>query len=390
MKTKKYYIIKTRSDAEMNWWGRNQGKHPFKTYIDYKKITKWVNFKLLKNYNEKVENIYELYRTLLENVTEFHFYNSKEREYYTKDTPVSTFRLRKRKGGYREITVFSEEYKRMHELLLEIYEDFFPTFPDSTSAYIKGRGQRDTVNKHKHARVHLSLDLENFYPSIKEESLAEVLKKIAIVRANLTDKSIEMLAEMSTYDGSLAQGSAISPILSNIYSIPLDYEMYDLVKNTNITYTRYADDLSLSSPNLIALPSKKNLPDFVDSIQNTLDRIYGGNLKINKTKTKLQFNDQIKILGITIGRKENGMPRLSVGKTRKEEYSRELFQLLCDVSDGNVFEKMNEYQAVRGKMEYLVQFEPNWFDRLQIKLRRTFQFNGDVWDFILRKIDPEN
>lgn len=343
----------------------------------YQPVTKWSRFRLNKNFDQKIEEIYAVHQ-IIKDLPEYQFYNSATKEYYTRNTPTNTFRLRKRKGGYREITVFSEEYKQMHSMLMEIYKDLFPFFPESTSAYIKGKSQLATVKKHENAKVHLSLDLAEFYPSIKTETLTDVLKSLAIVVANLTELSIDRLAEISTFGGCLAQGSSISPILSNIFSLPLDYELYEYVKNTNITYTRYADDISLSSPNVIALPRKKELKPFVNKFQERLNRLYGGELKINSSKTKLQFEGQIKVLGICINHDESGQPHLSVGKSKKQDYSRELFQLLCDIADNQVDDKVIDYQIVRGKIEYLRQFEPAWFARKEAKLRTTFNFTGDV------------
>lgn len=386
MSKQSYYYIKSRPYNEMSWW-KSHNKSPYVNFIEYNPITKWSRFRLGKDFDKKIDEIYSIHQ-IIKDLPEYRFYNSLTKEYYVRNTPTNTFRLRKRKGGYREITVFSEEYKQMHALLMEIYQELFPVFPESTSAYIKGKSQLSTVKKHEDAKVHLSLDLAEFYPSIKTESLATVLKSIAIVVANLTEISIDRLAEISTFGGCLAQGSSISPILSNIFAIPLDYELYEYVKNTNITYTRYADDISLSSPNVIALPRKKELEPFVNRFQQRLDRLYSGNLKINATKTKLQFEGQIKVLGICINHDDNGAAHLSVGKSKKQEYSRELFQLLCEIADNQVDDKLIDYQTVRGKIEYLKQFEPVWFAKQQDKLRSTFNFTGDVWRYILSMITP--
>jgi RNA-directed DNA polymerase len=358
-------------------------------FVEYQPITKWSRFRLNKNFDKKIDEIHAIHQ-IIKDLSEYRFYNSLTKEYYVRNTPTNTFRLRKRKGGYREITVFSEEYKQMHAMLMDIYQALFPIFPESTSAYIKGKSQSDTVKKHQNAKVHLSLDLAEFYPSIKTNSLSSVLKKMAVVVANMTEVSIDRLAEISTFGGCLAQGSSISPILSNIYALPLDHEMYEYVKNTNITYTRYADDISLSSPNVVSLPRKKELAPFVTRFQNRLDNLYGGDLKINASKTKLQFEGQIKVLGICINHDENGESHLSVGKTKKQEYGRELFQLLCEIADDQVDDKLIDYQTVRGKIEYLKQFEPVWFERQQEKLRTTFNFTGDVWRHILSKITPRD
>lgn len=385
-KKNNFYFIKSRPHNEMLWW-QSHNKSPYVNFVVYQPVTKWSRFRLNKDFDKKIEEVYSVHQ-VIKDLPEYRFYNSLTKEYYIRNTPTNTFRLRKRKGGYREITVFSEEYKQMHSLLMEIYQELFPHFPESTSAYIKGKSHLATVKKHENAKAHLSLDLADFYGSIKTDTLASVLKKMAIVVANLTEVSIDRLAEISTFGGCLAQGSSISPILSNIYALPLDYELYEYVRNTNITYTRYADDISLSSPNVIALPRKKELKPFVNKFQERLDRLYGGELKVNRSKTKLQFEGQIKVLGICIMHDENGEPKLSVGKSRKQDYSRDLFQLLCEIADDQVEDKLIDYQTVRGKIEYLRQFEPNWFAKKEEKLRRTFSFTGDVWKYILSKITP--
>lgn len=385
--SKKYYYIKTRPVAEMNWWQQQNNLTPFKNYIEYKPVTKWSRFKLHKNYDSIIDEIWEVHQ-MLKDLDTFKFYRSDKKEWYTLPTPTNTFPLAKRKGGFRSITIFSEEYKQIHLMLNDIIEELFPVFPDSTGAYIKGRSQLQTVDRHKHAKVHLSLDLEDFYPSIKTNVLEHVLKQLAVVKANLSDISIKRFAEMATHGGSLAQGSSISPILSNIFAIPIDYELYDLVRNTNITYTRFADDLSLSSPNIVAMPRKRDLESYVNEIQGRLNRLYKNKVKINQSKTKLQFGDQIKVLGITIRQTQEG-PQLSVGKTRKNQYGKELFDFLCDISNPNSSGNLLDYQIVRGKMEYLIQFEPKWFKSQELKLQRTFQFEGSVWNYILSKIDTE-
>lgn len=380
----RFYYIESLSFSEMRWWN-DQGKFPNRTTVKYDRVTQFRRFTISQDFNKTIDELYKVHQMLSEQ-TIFKFYNSKTKEYYDRDTPTNTFRLRKRKGGYREITVFSEEYKNLHLLLHGIYTALFPVFPDSTGAYIKGKSPLDTINKHKSARVHLSIDLENFYPSVKTDTLSKVLKRMAVVHANLTELSVDRLAEMSTYGGSLAQGSSISPIVANIFSIPLDHLMWEKVKNTNITYTRYADDIGLSSPNIIALPRKHEVNTYVKQLQDEMDRIYDSELKINSSKTKLQYDGQIKVLGINIIRDETGPARLTVGKNRKRDSMRDLFNLLSDIADNNVEDKLIDYQVVRGKIEYLKQFEPTWFKNQTIKLRTTFGFEGDVWNHILRHI----
>ena len=137
MPKQSYYYIKSRPYSEMLWW-KSHNKNPFVSFVEFKPITNWSRFRLNRDFDKKINEIYSVHQ-IIKDLPEYRFYNSLTKEYYVRNTPTNTFRLRKRKGGYREITVFSEEYKQMHAMLMEIYQTLFPVFPESTSAYIKDK-----------------------------------------------------------------------------------------------------------------------------------------------------------------------------------------------------------------------------------------------------------
>ena len=95
------------------------------------------------------------------------------------------------------------------------------------------------------ARVHadagaqslLAIDLADFFGTITVARVAEVLRATPLAGA----------MPLVTYHGVLPQGAPSSPIIANLVARGLDIRLAAL----GYTYTRYADDLGLSSPRLI-------------------------------------------------------------------------------------------------------------------------------------------
>src|SRR5205823_9973041 len=55
------------------------------------------------------------------------------------------------------------------------------------------------------------------------------------------------LAQLCTYNGRLPQGAPTSPILSNMICFKMDREILALARAHRCTYTRYADDITIST-----------------------------------------------------------------------------------------------------------------------------------------------
>lgn len=101
---------------------------------------------------------------------------------------------------------------------------------------------------------------------------------LAFLLASLCTHPFEIDGETKTV---LPQGSPTSPTITNILCQKLDRRLMGLAKRFGATYTRYADDITFSSPHNIC-----NLDDF----NNELKRIIEDDqqLTINPAKTRLQ------------------------------------------------------------------------------------------------------
>ena len=93
----------------------------------------------------------------------------------------------------------------------------------------------------------------------------------------------------------LGQGTPTAPILTNILMKEFDKKMYKFAKQNNGNYTRYADDILIST--------NKNLPlEFVkQNLKKSLKKSNLQNIRLNNKKTrKMSIGGKIKFLGLSL------------------------------------------------------------------------------------------
>lgn len=167
----------------------------------------------------------------------------------------TSFKLSKGSGGFRQITAPVEPLKRVQRRILErlLYQ-----CPVSTQAhgFTPQRSIVSNATPHLGARSIFGLDLKDAFPSIKRARVRHALQRhlghpvkhlgpqlSGRERALLWDTLVELL----TYQGKLPQGSPASGYLLNLCLLNLDKLLTDLASAHQLTYTRYADDLTFSS-----------------------------------------------------------------------------------------------------------------------------------------------
>jgi RNA-directed DNA polymerase len=155
----------------------------------------------------------------------------------------------------------------------------------------------------------LSLDIKDFFPSIKSHRVYGFFKKIGYAKPVSV-----MLTELCTLNGSLPQGAPTSPCLSNLLSFHLDKRLAGFAIRNNIRYTRYADDLTFSGdfePGSVIRLVRKILND--------------DGLALNDDKTRLmQRHNRQEVTGIVVNDKMQA-PRLTRRKLRQAIYYIEKF-----------------------------------------------------------------
>lgn len=85
----------------------------------------------------------------------------------------------------------------------------------------------------------------------------------------------------------IPQGTPISALLSNIYMIDFDEEIFNYVQDNDGHYVRYCDDV------LVIIPGENDYKDIVSYIRGKLEETAGVSLKVNEKKTEaIQFYER--------------------------------------------------------------------------------------------------
>lgn len=125
-----------------------------------------------------------------------------------------------------------------------ILTEILPRFEVSPRAhgFEPGRSIKTNAELHAGHEYALCLDIHDFFPSIRKESVIRVF-----LEAGYSRGASSALAEVCCFKKALPQGAPTSPRLSNIIFKELDERLEAMARRRGITYSRYADDLTFSS-----------------------------------------------------------------------------------------------------------------------------------------------
>lgn len=156
-------------------------------------------------------------------------------------------------------------------------------FKDFIQGGVKGKDNISNANVHKGNKYFFTTDLKNFFPSVNNVTVYNTF-----VDNNFSADVSSVLTKLITYEGCVPQGIPTSTHITNLSTLPLDFELLKFSKKNNINYTRFVDDLSFSS--------KKDFKNLLPDILNIIEK---NNLKINHSKTKYKIGPK-EIIGIEV------------------------------------------------------------------------------------------
>ena len=170
------------------------------------------------------------------------------------------------------------------------------------------------------ARSILSLDLKDAFPSVLAERIKKifqwrigVLIKLNAPQLNKLERQelCSILAQLCTRDGCLPQGAPTSGYLLNLACARLDRLIYSCALKSRlpqIKYTRYADDITLTSSAPIP-------PEFVAEVKGVITRS-GFSVNPLKVHTYSDTQKALVICGIRIFNQGLALPKVTVKKYR--------------------------------------------------------------------------
>lgn len=196
----------------------------------------------------------------------------------------------------REVINPSERLRAYHHFLRLFIVDFLPVHKEVVFSYRKGVSARGAVERHSQSRHFFVTDIESFFPSLTRDVVCETITR-AIAEIPIADlpDHLEHVLDLLCVDGALPIGFSTSPGLSNAAMYPFDVAFHECCQQVGAIYTRYADDIIVSSDKRAVVEEGKK------ALDDLLARMFGGKLRLHRGKSKhLNVGGKIKLLGMVL------------------------------------------------------------------------------------------
>lgn len=162
---------------------------------------------------------------------------------YDRKPKYCTFKVTKKSGGEREIEAPFEEIKAIQEKFLKLlYSIYSPR--GCVHGFCRGKSIATNAKMHVGKRYVVSIDLKDFFHSINFYRILGLLK---CDMYRFGHEVAAVIAHAACHNKRLPMGGVMSPIISNMMAGSLDMSMKRLARIYQMSYSRYADDLTFSS-----------------------------------------------------------------------------------------------------------------------------------------------
>ena len=264
------------------------------------------------------------------------------------------------KGKYREIVSYSNNHfgNQLRYLHKMIFDSLLYILPSSKAsfAYKKGCNCLDCISEHEGNTYFAKFDIHHFFESIKLSNVKYKISKYInnqyetrlIKNYNSTKvraaifKDLSSLVKPLFLNYKLPIGFSTSPKVSDFYLYEMDECMSKL---EGITYTRYADDILLSSNDKLL---------FDTAINELKNHLKNESLAINDSKTRYQslknVNDSFRFLGINIVKRENNKYEYTISKSFIVDTSKMCCQYIMQKTEDRC---IGDLQKIEGKLNYI-------------------------------------
>lgn len=223
---------------------------------------------------------------------------------YQKTNLYTSFYINKKQGGFRKILSPCYDLKKIQKELNIILRNNYEFNNETVHGFVKEHSIKTNATVHKDANYIVNIDLKNFFDNIHFGRVRGMFMKPPFT---FSDYIATNLAKVTCYEKKLPQGAPTSPTISNIICYRMDRELAHLCNKYNCRYTRYADDITISTK-MLYLP--KEIAKFRDGqvilSNNITDIIKNEGFIINNDKLKISPNsDRQEVTGLIVNKKVN-------------------------------------------------------------------------------------
>jgi RNA-directed DNA polymerase len=280
-----------------------------------------------------------------------------------KETHYQSMKIRTKNGKLRTIHNPSKVLRYYQKQIVENYLKE-ATAHKCCTAYQKGKDLKTNVVPHKNSTYFLHIDIVNFFDHIK---FPQIHKLFTDIIQNKYEAKI--YTELCTLNGRLPQGAITSPSISNVVNYKMDSRIYGYSKKHNLVYTRYADDITLSSNDLASI--QRALFVVKEILQDEGYKINTRKLRISKPGV------QRKVTGLLI----NEDQEIRIGRKKYRELRSTIYNYKNNTS---ITRKENRvlFQRIVGWLSYLNVVDEKTYSLINTYIEKLYENTNNPFEMI--------
>lgn len=267
------------------------------------------------------------------------------------------YEILKRSGSKRSIYHPSPALKSVQRWLVKNVLSDLPVH-GAVYSYVENKNIALNAREHIGSNYFIRLDFTDFFPSISGAVIAQFLKDSTESGFIALDKDaiqavVRLLCRIDPETRRLALtiGAPSSPQVSNTILYGFDEVISKGAAEKDAIYTRYADDVYISSKRMAAIDEMEIF--FRRALREKLPFI-----QINEKKVQhLSRKRRVTITGINISSDR----KVSIGRDKKREIKTKVYLAL----NGRL--RLEELQVLRGQIAHAMSVEPSFYESLKEK-----------------------
>jgi retron-type reverse transcriptase len=215
------------------------------------------------------------------------------------DQAYTVSEVPKRDGSMRQLLVPNAWLAAIQSALLtEVLDPMDHLLHDAAHGFRPGRSTSTNAQPHVGSSCIVNVDIADFFGSVRMHHVMQALSPL--IEQGWSTDTVVLIAEACTTRGGLPTGAPTSPAIANHALREFDGMVTAACAEHGLRYTRYADDLTISSPGwssidpLVVLPRVRELIQGLGfQLAEQKTRVYGRGSQ--QLVTGLVTNDKVSV-----------------------------------------------------------------------------------------------
>jgi len=302
-----------------------------------------------------------------------------------KRDPYKAFSVDKRKGGFRVVVIPEHPLMAVQRWITKYLLNHVNPH-ERSFAFAPRTSILQCAQEHCGCRWLLKFDVRRFFESISEDQVYRVFRRMGYqplisfelaricTRERLplrvqqharwqydASKYSEIPCYQTDISGHLPQGAPTSPMLANLTSYRLDCTLQNLAEKHGMVYSRYADDIALSTKRRDF--SRRNVGKIIGRVYSILRKY---RLQPHTAKTHVSPPGARKIvLGLLVDRERPRLTRDFRERLERHLWGTQKHGLESHAAYIGFKSPFSFYNHFMGLVSFAKQVDPNWADKFK-------------------------